>query len=199
MNFDCPHCNRAQTATDADLATIKEIFKMSRSTWGQLGIRADAVVCANPSCRKPTITVDIVETKISPYAGAYVPDDTKPIVRRRLIPDNSAKPQPDFIPVSLREDYVEACRIRDLSPKASATLARRCLQGIIRDFAGIKERSLYHEIEKLRELRESGSAPQGISDDSIEALHHVRSLGNIGAHMERDIDVIIPVEPSEAQ
>jgi hypothetical protein len=132
--------------------------------------------------------------------GSWQPDlNDNELFHRRLLPDSSAKPQPDFIPFALREDYLEACKIRDLSPKASATLARRCLQGMIRDFAGVKEPNLFREIEKLKELAEAGVAPKGVSEDSIESLHHVRSLGNIGAHMEKEIDVIIPVEPEEAQ
>ena len=31
------------------------------------------------------------------------------------------------------------------------------------------------------------------------SLHDIRKIGNIGAHMEGDIDVILPVEPEEAQ
>jgi len=38
-----------------------------------------------------------------------------------------------------------------------------------------------------------------VSDDSIEAIDYVRQIGNIGAHMEKDIDQVIPVEPDEAQ
>lgn len=32
-----------------------------------------------------------------------------------------------------------------------------------------------------------------------QAIDSVRSIGNIGAHMEKDIDIIIDVEPEEAQ
>jgi hypothetical protein len=31
-----------------------------------------------------------------------------------------------------------------------------------------------------------------------EAIEAVRKLGNIGAHMEKDIDVIVEVDPNEA-
>jgi hypothetical protein len=141
--------------------------------------------------------VDVKRWEAKPGVGAYWVGE--PVLSRRLIPESAAKPQPEYIPESLREDYLEACRIRDLSPKASATLSRRCLQGMIRNFAGIKDATLYKEIEKLNELAKSGDAPKGVSEDSIESLHHVRSLGNIGAHMEKDIDVIIPVDPEEAQ
>lgn len=53
-----------------------------------------------------------------------------------LIPPSGAKAFPDFVPAAIRADYEEACLIVDLSPKASATLSRRALQGMIRDFWG---------------------------------------------------------------
>ena len=116
-----------------------------------------------------------------------------------IVPDSFAKPQPDFIPLVLREDYKEACLIRDLSPKASATLARRCLQGMIRDFCGIAKASLSEEIQALRKLIDEGAAPAGVSAESVDAIDHVRGLGNIGAHMEKNIDHIVAVDPAEAQ
>ena len=93
----------------------------------------------------------------------------------------------------MRDDYVQACRIRDLSPKASATLARRCLQGMIRDFAKITKKRLVDEIDALRELATAGNAPAGVTLESVEAIDHVRSIGNIGAHMEADVDKIIDI------
>jgi hypothetical protein len=35
--------------------------------------------------------------------------------------------------------------------------------------------------------------------DSVEALDDVRNIGNIGAHMEADINAIVDVDPDEAQ
>ncbi|MEJ1160675.1 DUF4145 domain-containing protein [Prosthecomicrobium sp. N25] len=88
--------------------------------------------------------------------------------------------------------------IKDLSPKASATLARRCLQGMIRDFCGIARATLAEEIRELSKALAIGKAPQGVSLDSVQAIDHVRTIGNIGAHMEKDIDVIVPVDADEA-
>ncbi|MBW7921846.1 MAG: DUF4145 domain-containing protein [Rubellimicrobium sp.] len=124
--------------------------------------------------------------------------NNKPIKSSRLIPDSRARPQPEYIPKPVRDDYDEACRISDLSPKAAATLARRCLQGMIRDFCGISERSLALEVRKLRELAENDNAPRGVSFESIEAIDHVRKIGNIGAHMERDVNTIIDIDADEA-
>ncbi len=45
----------------------------------------------------------------------------------------------------------------------------------------------------------AGTAPQGVSSESVQAIDQVRSIGNIGAHMERDINTIINVDSEEAQ
>ena len=92
--------------------------------------------------------------------------------------------------MGIREDYEEACLIQDRSPKASATLARRCLQGMIRDFWEIKgERTLYHEIDAIKDK---------VPAAQWRAIDAVRQIGNIGAHMERDVNLIVDVEPEEA-
>lgn len=116
-----------------------------------------------------------------------------------LWPETQSKPQPDYIPIDLRNDYDEACLIRDKSPKSAATLARRCLQGMIRDFCGIQKGTLGGEIEVLRRRVEDGTAPAGVSPESVDGIDAVRSIGSIGAHMEKDINIIFDAEPDEAQ
>jgi hypothetical protein len=96
---------------------------------------------------------------------------------------------PDFVPVPIRSDYEEACAIVELSPKAAATLARRALQGMIRDFHGVSRGTLFAEIEAIKDL---------VDPLTWKAIDSVRSVGNIGAHMEKDINVIVDVEPNEA-
>ncbi|MFC5566105.1 DUF4145 domain-containing protein [Rubellimicrobium aerolatum] len=145
------------------------------------------------------IDVEVVEARRNTHGIYSVPYGCATITRLCITPESSARPQPSYIPLALVEDYNEACRIRDLSPKAAATLARRCIQGMIRDFAGVKGRTLYDEITALKMMVEKDEAPRGVSIESVEAIDHIRSIGNIGAHMEKDIDLIIPVEPEEAQ
>ena len=70
---------------------------------------------------------------------------------------------------------------------------------MIRDFAGIKKARLIDEIKALRVAVHDGSADRAITPESVDAIDHVRGVGNIGAHMEKDIDVIVPVDPGEAQ
>lgn len=71
-------------------------------------------------------------------------------VKMSVFPRAIFKHFPDYVPKSVRQDYEEACAIRTLSPKSSATLCRRCLQGMIRDFWQIHGASLNAEIKELR-------------------------------------------------
>jgi len=70
---------------------------------------------------------------------------------------------------------------------------------MIRDFARIVKPSLDQEIKALRAAVDEGKAPQGVTQDTVEAIDHVRGVGNIGAHMEKDIDLIVEIDPGEAQ
>ncbi|MDY3275603.1 MAG: DUF4145 domain-containing protein [Agathobacter sp.] len=105
-------------------------------------------------------------------------------------PFSSAKQFPDYIPEAIRSDYEEACAIVNLSPKASATLSRRCLQGMIHDFWDIKLKNLNQEITALKDK---------IPSDLWSSIDALRQLGNIGAHMEKDTDVIVDIDPNEAE
>lgn len=104
-------------------------------------------------------------------------------------PPAAAMYLPDYIPQPIREDYLEAIQIANLSPKASATLARRCLQGMIHDFWHIKEKNLNAEITSLKEK---------IPSKQWQAIDALRRIGNIGAHMEANTELIVDVDPDEA-
>jgi Domain of unknown function (DUF4145) len=114
---------------------------------------------------------------------------TPPLYTWRLVPPSNAKVFPSYIPKPILDDYREACLIKDLSPKASATLARRCLQGMIRDYWDVREGRLFDEISAIKDK---------VDPLTWQAIDAVRSIGNIGAHMEKDINLIIDVDPAEA-
>lgn len=198
FNWTCPYCSRPQTVTDNNVRTVNGHFYTVRPSIGNIGISVTSIVCSNPECERPTVNASILPSVRSTTLADYL-DVNKPLFSKRLLPENSSRPQPDFIPAAIREDYYEACAIRDLSPKASATLSRRCIQGMIRDFTGISKGRLIDEINELRQTVVEGAAPKGVSEESVEAIDSVRKLGNIGAHMEKDIDLIVSIDPNEAQ
>lgn len=197
MNWTCPYCNRAQVVTDKCHATVRGGFEMKAGAEGLLGLLGTAIICANEECTRATIGVAVTSAFYSNGVLRINPKDIQ--VSRSLLPEHSAKPQPAYIPAALREDYTEACTIRELSPKAAATLARRCLQGMIRDFCGISKKTLYSEIKELEAQISAGTADRSISLESVAAIDAVRKVGNIGAHMEADVDHIVPVDAGEAQ
>lgn len=165
------------------------------SSDGNTALLIEHTVCSNSDCRKAVLAVKLMRAthlQGRNIHGAIVSNNRVelPIGSWKLRPESQAKPQPDYIPQPLRQDYLEACLISDLSPKASATLSRRCLQGMIRDFHKISRGTLGQEINELK-----GKIDQGIWD----AIDAVRKVGNIGAHMEKDINVIVDVDPKEAQ
>lgn len=176
----------------------EQVLYTGRNVEGTLALTGLHISCANALCKRTTSTVAIRRLK-KVGQSQKVDYDAEALVERRMMPDSAAKPQPDYIPQPLADDYIEACRIVQLSPKAAATLTRRCLQVMIRDFANISARSLYAEIDQLRSAVSDGSAPQGVTDETVEAIDQVRSVGNIGAHMEKDINHIVDVDAGEAE
>jgi hypothetical protein len=171
-------------------------IQVGEQKFGRIALRLHAVACANPKCRDVTLAVTFISGTEGPMHSLTNVDVIEHMTLRPL---GTTKPQPDYIPPALREDYYEACRIRDLSPKSAATLARRCLQGMVRDFCSIAKGRLIDELKELRIRVDGGSAPAGVTAETVEAIDHVRSIGAIGAHMEKDINLIIDVEPGEAQ
>lgn len=129
-----------------------------------------------PQCHKVAIQLRSISSGTEHFFFSY--------------PPKGAHVLPDYVPLQIRSDYMEAMSIVDLSPKAAATLARRCLQGMIHDFWDIKEKTLNAEITAL-----NGK----VSASQWKAIDGLRKIGNIGAHMEKDVELIIDVDPDEAK
>jgi hypothetical protein len=188
MNFTCPYCNKPTTATSPHVFNDETQIVLERnSDLDQVYLVTKAISCPNEKCNKLFLRIFLANKNWSPSISRYVYDKK---YEWQLLPESQAKILPDYIPAPIKEDYYQACRIRDLSSKASSTLARRCLQGMIRDFWTISKSTLKEEIDALEEK---------VDPTTWEAIDAVRSVGNIGAHMEKDINLIIDVEPNEAQ
>lgn len=196
FDWRCPYCERSQTVTGANFHTDYQWLPIGPTADGLMTIDYKAIRCANPACLKMTISVSIQSAARIPVTGGVT--FGKPVFQKQIMPDSSARNFPDYIPKPLLDDYREACLIRDLSPKAACTLARRCIQGMIRDFCGISERTLFAEIQTLKDQVDEGRAPPGVTIETVLAMDSVRSVGNIGAHMEADINVVVDVDSTEA-
>lgn len=188
----CPYCNQPTTITNPNIDGAWHLAKIAESRiMGKymIGYRGTIIACPNQGCKQLFFKVQLKKGLVNAY-GQDIETDTV-INEWILLPDSVAKPQPAYIPKQVVQDYTEACRIKDLSPKASATLSRRCLQGMIRDFwdVSVKSKKLSDEINELKNK---------VDTNELAAIDAVRSVGNIGAHMEQDVNLIIDVEPAEA-
>ena len=185
FSWTCPYCGRATTITDSNFSSEVHFFTIGNKD-GDLGLKTTVISCPNDGCLEYTITGSLHKAMWKDSYRIY----GNPLLKWTLKPNSLGKQFPTYIPKAIIADYDEACIIRDLSPKASATLSRRCLQGIIRDFWNVKKGRLVDEINEIQEK---------VDPITWQAIDSVRSIGNIGAHMEKDINLIIDVEPEEAQ
>lgn len=186
FNWICPHCQNHVTITNTISGSQTTLYQKNAD--GRHTLATTFIVCPNPECKKYTLDVRLHKSENHPTRHA---DQLKELVKSwRLVPPSNAKVFPSYIPTPLIDDYTEACLIRENSPKASATLARRCLQGIIRDYWGVKPGRLAGEIEAIKDKTDH------LTWGAIDA---VRKVGNIGAHMEKDINLIVDVDPNEAE
>ena len=182
----CPFCGHHSTIGDNNYSKRSDDFD-DNNKYGKRLVSWAAISCHNPQCREYTFSLSIhAQPRI--VDGTYKPGDVQ--YMWELVPPAQMKVLPDYVPEAVISDYKEACLIAALSPKASATLARRCLQGMIRDFWAVKPGRLVDEIKAIEKR---------VDADAWEAIEAVRHVGNIGAHMENDINVIVDVEPEEAK
>src|SRR5687768_13486961 len=146
FRWTCPYCSMVQTVVNAQLAGDVANLEIAGQAEGKIALEASAIGCSNPECGRTMVSAVVGPAQYVASRGTELIANREPLFSQRLLPQGTAKPQPEFIPQALRDDYYEACLIRELSPKASATLIRRCLQGMIRDFAGISKARLVDEI-----------------------------------------------------
>ena len=182
--WTCPFCDRNAVVTD-DNEEVKDCWFKIPSRDGLRVVRLQFTVCPNKVCNQFTLIATLHEWRLTEGGGMA----GNALERWQLIPPSAAKVFPEYVPKPVLDDYRETCIVKDLSPKASATLARRCLEGMIRDYWKIQKARLKDEIDALEDR---------VDPLTWKAIDAVRKMGNIGTHMEKDINVIVDVEPQEA-
>lgn len=179
--YTCPFCGRQQAINASSFVENATGFY---DRYGQrirdgyesgTELQICSIRCSNLDCRRITVlAMDI-------HMQKRVCD---------IIPKKVIRQFPDYIPQQIRNDYEEATCILNDSPKAAATLYRRCLQGMIRDFWDIAKNKL---ADAIKELNGKVSVAQW------NAIDGLRKIGNIGAHMENDVNMIIDIDEGEAE
>jgi hypothetical protein len=190
MKYHCPYCGSFSILTERSI--YQELFEIpirtAEHTFLSLSIRAMA--CPNADCKKMNLRASYAKHDENYRVGG---PHFEVLDRWQLLPNSGAKPLPDYIPEAIVQDYKEAHAVLNASPKASATLARRCLQGIVRDFWEIPKTKRGNLGAELAFIKEK------VDPDTWTSVKTIRSVGDIGAHMEKDVNTIIDVEKDEAE
>ena len=178
--YTCPFCGRVQALNNSSflknrtgLHSHEAMMRIDNETSAELNICN--IRCSNQKCRKITVLA------MDYHMSKRVCD---------IIPQKVIRQFPEYIPQQIRQDYEEATSILNDCPKAAATLYRRCLQGMIRDFWGISKNRLVDEIKDLEKK---------IPVMQWNAIDALRKIGNIGAHMEKDVNTIVDIDEGEAE
>ena len=79
------------------------------------------------------------------------------------------------------------------SAKASATLSRRCLQGIVRDFWQLPDNRKGKLASELKQIKTD------VDVDTWAGIDAIVTVGNIGAHIEKDVNYVVDVDLDEAE
>ncbi|MDT0506660.1 DUF4145 domain-containing protein [Novosphingobium sp. MMS21-SN21R] len=161
--------------------------KFVYGAWKGDSIRISATCHVCPFCAGPTIDLNFSNLQ-----------GTTLIETVRAFPRSGAfEPPPPEVPVILAKDYSEANQVLSISPKASAALARRCLQFMLQE-AGYKSDNLAKQVQAAIDEQAASKALPADLRDSLDAI---RNFGNFSAHPVDDKTTlqVIDVEVGEAE
>jgi len=140
-----------------------------------------------PNCKGITI-------EVNPQANNHQDFDEW----RQIFPIGASRgPVPSEVPSEIAEDYIEACNVLPISAKASAALARRCLQNMLHAHE-YKAKDLAKEIDLLlNEVDPKKALPHKLR----QTVDGIRNFGNFSAHPIDDKTTlqVIDVELHEAE
>lgn len=195
IDWTCPRCGSHTTLQYPNFKTAShDVVVQTASVNDGVRIGYTVIKCPSPKCGLLTVDVTADYYKVKDYQTGekFIPDSGVSIAKvgpgKFRFEPRVGRPLSKYAPDVIKQDYEEACMIRDISPKAAATLCRRALQGMVRDFWGISKRTLADELKEIEPRCDA---------DLYGALMSLKGIGNIGAHPERDINLIIDVEPGE--
>jgi hypothetical protein len=148
-----------------------------------LGFSLTTMHC--PLCSKPIIY--LAEKKPNPSRPGYHFDSSLIYPKRRL-----REAPPEVENKEIRRDYKEAVGVAEESLRGAAALARRALQGALR------EKGFTHLSKKLMREIEAAEKDPKMPSTLGEKLHFLREVGNDGAHPNYDLaGEVVDVTPEE--
>lgn len=195
MTWVCPHCGTTVTLQTSNVNHGHGSAAIDTAAENEgISIDWETTKCPSKSCGKFVVDVSVHFGRMGKYPhggrnGQVTANADRPVgIGYARFEPRIGVPLSSHVPQVVKDDYEEACLIRDLSPKASATLCRRALQGMIRDFHGVVKGTLHEELAAIKTLCDS---------EMFDAMMGLKGVGNIGAHPEKDINLIVDVEEGE--
>ena len=176
----CPHCHMGMLMQEENLQVEFVDIELPGVVPNPY-LRITATVCPRRQCKEWSLQIwlGVKGEKKHTYVAA-IP----------RLGQAQSFPTEAGIPQEILADYREGVAISHESPKAAATMFRRALQGMIRHRWGVKNKPhLYAEIKAIRHQ---------VSAEVRQALLDVKDMGNIGAHMEQDVNLVLDVTAEEA-
>lgn len=194
QDWRCPRCKRHILLAQSDMDDVERLFHLPRIEPRWYVERLQTIVCRN--CNEFFSTLGLYRAQVHNGQPQRYGHNSK-VITNHAYRELMVYPlhveesyDADLVLAAINQDLQEASAIVDLSPRASAVLSRRIVQSVMRDFYEVgKHKDLHSEIEAAR-----NKMPEAL----YEALMSIKSLGNIGAHPERDIDLIVTVDGEEA-
>jgi uncharacterized protein DUF4145 len=166
----CPHCSVAASITWVTATSFTELEIKSEP---EIGFEATGVEIAYAHCPECEGLLVILRHGEPPH------HDGAPLrlieSEERIYPAGRVRALEPEVPESYRIEFLEACKVEGVSPKASAALSRRLLQQLFRDGLNLKSTNLATQVQGFLEL-------PGIPSYLSEAVDAVRNIGNFAAH-----------------
>lgn len=172
---ECPYCET--------VVLFEKVENLDYSFGDSNRLKLYVVKC--PFCLNIVVSKQIFHRNTS---GGY-----KQLDEGIIMPLSTGRaPVPKEVPDNIANDYTEACLVFPFSAKASAALARRCLQSILTEEANTNSKNLSGQIDEVLD-----DLPTYIS----KSLDAIREIGNFAAHQQKSTEtgLILDVEPGEAE
>ncbi len=191
----CPHCGLVWDfewlALEADSDSAESLEEWRLHPLDRLSVWRTQC----PSCHKTLVEICEKEVEV---LGVVARSECHVIVvgEWRTQPSPvlpSARQLPAEVPDDLARDYNEAAATLPISPRASAALARRCLQHFCVDYLNAPARDLDKSIAQV--------VASGRLSHLNRAFDAVRVLGNLAAHPTKSshTGALVEVESGEAE
>lgn len=183
----CPHCT---VTVHIPWETGPICQDTGKTVWGW-----QAADC--PACYKPIIKIGRGQESIKKGVGYTV--DLTDLEDGYIVFPRVAQRAPlgDEVPKDLKADFLEACEVLSISPKASAALSRRVLQALLQE-QGYTAGSLAQQVDAVLDEKDPSKVLPSSIRNSVDAI---RNFGNFSAHRITDKTTlqVIDVDPEEAE